>query len=228
MPTPVLHLPLLAGIAPAGLRREAATLALARKAKEHDWHILHHTTTAELPRSRLKSRHPYNFVAQEMLRTIPEDLSTEAWLAAAWKRQWESARTTRMHRYIHDPEGGIEGEDLPRRQWTLLNRLRTGVGRFKSSMRKLGRTEQRVSAGSRSRPLTTLSRPVPCINHPRPAYSTWDLRRGPGWTLPSWTSDEDTRKKKTEGSQGLQVYGRMGRLNRAGPESEEGTCMEGP
>ena len=76
-----------------------------------------------------------------MLRTIPEDLSTEAWLAAAWKRQWESARTTRMHRYIHDPGGGIEGEDLPRRQWTLLNRLRTGVGRFKSSMTKLGLTD---------------------------------------------------------------------------------------
>ena len=32
-PTPVFYLPVLAGIAPAGLRREAATLALARKAR---------------------------------------------------------------------------------------------------------------------------------------------------------------------------------------------------
>ncbi|KAM3864710.1 putative RNA-directed DNA polymerase from transposon X-element [Diretmus argenteus] len=35
-PTPVFLLPVLAGIAPAGLRREAATLVLARKAQQHD------------------------------------------------------------------------------------------------------------------------------------------------------------------------------------------------
>ena len=43
-PTPVIQLPVLAGIAPAGLRRKAATLALARKPVKHDWHILHDTT----------------------------------------------------------------------------------------------------------------------------------------------------------------------------------------
>ena len=43
-PTPVFHLPVLAEIAPAELRRKAATLALARKAVKHDWHILHDTT----------------------------------------------------------------------------------------------------------------------------------------------------------------------------------------
>ena len=73
-----------------------------------------------------------------MLRAIPDDLSTEAWLKAAWKQQWESAGPTRIHRYIQDPGGGTKGEELPRRQWTLLNRLRTGVGRFKSSMSKWG------------------------------------------------------------------------------------------
>ena len=43
-PTPMSQLPVLAGIAPAGLRRKAANLALARKAVKHDWHILHDTT----------------------------------------------------------------------------------------------------------------------------------------------------------------------------------------
>ena len=43
-PTPVFQLPVLAGITPAGLRRKAATLALARKSVKHDWHILHDTT----------------------------------------------------------------------------------------------------------------------------------------------------------------------------------------
>ena len=55
-PTPVSYLPVLAGIAPAGLRRKAATLALARKAQKHHWHILHNTTTTALPpKCRLKS-----------------------------------------------------------------------------------------------------------------------------------------------------------------------------
>ena len=137
-PTPVPYLPTLAGIAPAALRREAATLALARKAQKHHWHILHNTTTTALPPNRLKSRHPFNKAAQELLRSVPEDLSTEAWLAEAWKQEWESAGPSRVHHHIHDPGGGLKGEDLPRRQWTLLNRLRTGVGRFKASLRKWG------------------------------------------------------------------------------------------
>ena len=53
-PTPVFQLPILAGIAPAGLRRKAATLALARKAVKHDWHIMHDTTMNEAPPSRLE------------------------------------------------------------------------------------------------------------------------------------------------------------------------------
>ena len=35
----------------------------------------------------------------------------------------------------------MEGEHLPRRHWTLLNRLRTGVGRFKTSMKEWGLAE---------------------------------------------------------------------------------------
>ena len=137
-PTPVSCLPVLAGIAPAGLRREAATLNLARKAQTHDWHILHNTTVDTRPPNRLKSRHPYNKAAQEMLRSIPEDLSTSSWLAASWKQEWESAGPSHIHQYIWDPGDGVQGEDLPRRQWTLLNRLRTGVGCFKSAMKKWG------------------------------------------------------------------------------------------
>ena len=138
-PTPVSLLPVLAGIAPPGLRREAATLALAKKAQRHNWHILHNTTTTAAPPSRLKSRHPYNKAVQEMLNSTSEDLSREAWLAAAWKQEWESAGPSHIHRYIRDPGGGaIGGDDLPRRQWTILNRLRTGVGRFGASMKKWG------------------------------------------------------------------------------------------
>ena len=108
-PTPVFQLPVLAGIAPAGLRREAATLALARKAVKHDWHILHDTTKNEVPPCRLKSRKPYNKEAQEMLSVIPEDRSKDAWIAATWKQEWEASGPTRVHRYVSDPGEG--------RQW---------------------------------------------------------------------------------------------------------------
>ncbi|KAJ8393080.1 hypothetical protein AAFF_G00067630 [Aldrovandia affinis] len=106
-PTPVSYLPVLAGIAPASLRRDAATLALARKAQKYDWHILHKATTAPAPPFRLKSRHPYNKVAQEMLQSIPEDLSRDAWLAASWKQMWETAGPSRILRYIQDPGDGL-------------------------------------------------------------------------------------------------------------------------
>ncbi|CAL8342781.1 unnamed protein product [Arctogadus glacialis] len=79
------------------------------------------------PLSRLKSRHPYNKAAQELLRSTTEDLSKDGWLAAAWKQEWERAGPTQIHHYILDPGDGATGDDLPRRQWTLLNRLRTGV-----------------------------------------------------------------------------------------------------
>ena len=137
-PTPVFQLPVLAGIAPAGLRRKAATLAVARKALKHDWHILHDTTKDELPPCRLKSRKPYNKETQEMLSVIPEDRSKDAWIAATWNQEWEASGPTRVHRYVSDPGEGVRGEDLSRKQWTTLNRLRTVVGRYKASMKKLG------------------------------------------------------------------------------------------
>ena len=115
-PTPVFQLP-------ADLRRKAATLALARKAVKHDWHILHDTTKNQVPPCRLKSRKPYNKEAQEMLSVIPEDRSKDAWIAATWKQEWEASGPTRVHRYVSDPGEGVKGEDLSRKQLTTLNRL---------------------------------------------------------------------------------------------------------
>ena len=109
--TPVFQLPVLAGIALAGLRRKAATLALARKAVKHDWHILHDTTKNDVPPCRLKSRKPYNKEAQEMLSVIPEDRSMDAWIAATWKQEWEASGPTRVHRYVSDPGEDVNGEN---------------------------------------------------------------------------------------------------------------------
>ena len=74
--TPVFLLPVLAGITPLKLSRQTATLALARKAMSDEQHILHNITTAEVPRSRLKFRQPYNLAAQGSFFLFPIILHT--------------------------------------------------------------------------------------------------------------------------------------------------------
>ena len=115
MPTTVFQFPVLAGIAPAGLRRKAATLALAWKALKNDWHILHDTTKNKVPPCRLKSRQPYNREAQEMLSVVHDNRSRDAWIAAAWKQEWDASGPTRVHRHVSDPGEGVKGEDLSRK-----------------------------------------------------------------------------------------------------------------
>ena len=78
---------------------------------------------------------------KDMLCVIPDDRSKDAWIAATWKQEWEASGPTRVHRYVSDPGEGVKEEDLSRKQWTTLNRLRTGVGRYKASMKKWGLTD---------------------------------------------------------------------------------------
>ena len=60
---------------------------------------------------------------------IPEDRSKDAWIAAAWKQGLETSGPTRVHRHVSDPGKGFKGEDLCRKHWTTLNRLRKGKGK---------------------------------------------------------------------------------------------------
>ena len=68
----------------------------------------------------------------------PEDRSKDARIAATWKQEWEASGPTRVHHQVSDPGEGVKGEDLSRKHWTTLNRLLTGVGRYKASMKKWG------------------------------------------------------------------------------------------
>ena len=111
---------------------------MAQKVVKHYWHCLHDTTKREVPPCRLKSRQPYNMEAQETLCVIREDRSKDAWIAAAWKQAWEAFGPTRVHRHVSDPGEGVKEEYLSRQHWTTLNRLITGVGRYRSSMKKWG------------------------------------------------------------------------------------------
>ncbi|KAE8300548.1 hypothetical protein D5F01_LYC00693 [Larimichthys crocea] len=91
-------------------------------------------------RARLMSQRPFATHAQELLRTTPVDTSKVAWVKARWRDQWKAAVPSRLHQFIEDPTD-VPGQDLPRKEWTTLNRLRTGVGRSGAAMQKWGLTD---------------------------------------------------------------------------------------
>ena len=131
------QLPVLAGIAAAEGRREGAMLALAQKTEKDESHLLHKTITERPQRKHLKSQRFFAIHAQELLSTTPADTSRASWVKARWREQWRAAEPSRLHRYIEDPTE-VPGDHLPRKQWTTLSRLRTGVGRFAESMQWWG------------------------------------------------------------------------------------------
>ena len=101
-----------------------------------------------------------------MLSGIPEDRSKDAWIAATWKQEWEASGPTRVHRHVSNPAEDVKGEDLCRKHWTTLNRLRTGVGRYKASMKKWDWWIVRhVSVASQNRQLTTSPTAAYYIDH---------------------------------------------------------------
>ena len=90
------------------------------------------------PPRHLKSRHPFVPSAREILKQCSElNLSTARWADYVWSRDWE-ANSSRLHDFIPNVRFPPAGIDLPRPAWVRLNRLRTGVGRFRSSMHKWG------------------------------------------------------------------------------------------
>ena len=125
------------------LQREAAVLALSRKAQANEDHLLHRMLQERSTRARLKSRHPFCQQADHLSDLAPPGVTKQSWLRTRWKDDWLAAPPSRLHNFIRDPRS-VPGLDLPRKQWTTLNRLRTGVGRFSSSMLKWGLMDSSV------------------------------------------------------------------------------------
>ena len=56
-----------------------------------------------------------------------------------WKTEY-CENASRLRAFVHETSARPVGMGLPRAAWVKLNRLRTGVGRFHSSMNKWGLT----------------------------------------------------------------------------------------
>ena len=135
LPTPTDYLTVFAGIPPAELRRRQATLTLARGALEPNHLLYHMIISPELrqPR-RLKSRHFFVSAAREQIFNLNQlDIRAADWVEHSWRSEWNNCNT-RLHCFIYNIDTPPPGMHLPRRSWVRLNHLRTGVGRFRSSL----------------------------------------------------------------------------------------------
>ena len=152
-PTPTDHLLILSGIQPAELRRLGATLSLAhRESLDHD-HILYGLLSgfSDTRQVRLRSRRPFVPAARNLLDNFARlGIRASEWTNHKWKTLLNGQITTEWtnHKYCKNasslhvfvPGTGARpvGMGLPRAAWVKLNRLRTGVGQFHSSMHKWG------------------------------------------------------------------------------------------
>ena len=135
-PTPTEDLPVLAGIQPAELRRLGATLSLANCAMHNPNHVLHGPFVGQQDAhlGRFRSRRPFVPAAWKLLGSLSKlDIRVKQWTKHKWNADYLES-TSRVRAFIPRVSSRPLGMNLPRPSWVRLNRLRTGVGRFHSSM----------------------------------------------------------------------------------------------
>ena len=139
-PTPTDHLTVLSSIQPAELRRLGATLFLAHHGFLDPDHILYGllSGSSDTLQARLRSKRPFLPAARNLLNNLARlGISASEWTNHKWKTKY-CENASRLRAFV--PGTGVRPVwmDLPRAVWVKLNRLRTGVGRFHSSMHKWG------------------------------------------------------------------------------------------
>ena len=137
---PTEHLPVLSGIQPAELRRLGATLSLAHSGSLNPDHILHGLLngSSDTGQVRLRSRCPFVSAARNLLDNLARlGIRASEWTKNRWKTEY-CAGASRLRAFVPGTGAKPVGMGLPRAAWVKLNRLRTGVGRFHSSMHKWG------------------------------------------------------------------------------------------
>ena len=137
--TPTNHLPVLSGIHPTELRRTGATLSLAHCGSLDPDHILYGLLSGSSDTGQVRLRSKCSFVpgARNLLDNLARlDIRASEWTNYKWKTEY-CENASRLRAFV--PETGARPVGmLPRAAWVKLNRLRTGVGRFHSSMHKWG------------------------------------------------------------------------------------------
>ena len=117
-----------------------ATLSLAYRGSLDPDHILYGllSGSSDTRQVRLRSKRPFVSAARNLLDNLARlGIRASEWTNHKWNTEYcESA--SRLRAFV--PGTGVRpvGICLPRAAWVKLNRLRTGVGRFHSSMHRWG------------------------------------------------------------------------------------------
>ena len=138
--TPMDHLPVLSGIQPAEHRRMGATLSLDQRGSLDPDHILHGllSGSSDTRQARLRSRRPFLPAAWNLLDNFARlGIRASEWTNHKWKTEY-CGKASRLRAFVPETSARPVGMGLPRAAWVKLNCLRTGVGRFHSSMHKWG------------------------------------------------------------------------------------------
>jgi len=93
--TPAENLPILTGIQPTELRRNGATLSLARCAIKPR-HLLNSALTRPLSANawRLKQRHPFVPATQHLISSSDNNIRAAQWADRQWKAEWADNPTS--------------------------------------------------------------------------------------------------------------------------------------
>ena len=117
-----------------------ATLSLAHRGSLDPDHILHGllSGSSDTGQVRLKSRRPFVPAARNLLDNLARlGIRVSEWTNLKWKTEYcEGA--SRLRAFVPRTGSRPVGMGLSRAAWVKLNRLRTGVGRFHSTMHKWG------------------------------------------------------------------------------------------
>ena len=135
--TPTALLPVLCGIEPPDIRRKKAFISLYNRSQVVQSHLLHETLSSQPLISRLKSRNPLFTRTHHLISHNTNTASLDSWAKSAWKTRWSSTNF-QLRDYVPQPSSKLPGCDFDWRQWVLLNRLRSGYGRYGSFMHKIG------------------------------------------------------------------------------------------
>ena len=117
-----------------------ATLFLAHRGSLDPDHILYGllSGSSDTGQVRLRFRRPFVPAARNLLDNLAKlGIRAFEWKNHKWKTQY-CENASRLRAFVLDTGARPVGMGLPRVAWVKLNRLRTSVGRFHSSMHKWG------------------------------------------------------------------------------------------
>ena len=139
-PTPTDHLLVFSAIQPAELCRLEATLSLAHRGSLDPDYILYGllSGSSDNRQVRLRSRRPFVPAARNLLDNLARlGIRVSEWTNHKWKTEY-CENASRLRAFVPKNSARPVGMGLPRAAWVKPKRLRTGVGRFHSSMHKWG------------------------------------------------------------------------------------------